>query len=144
MSEGVLSKAAILKGTAHVEEVFIDQLGGSVAIRPLSDGEWADFEAKMLTGQRVTGTNASAAREIEFDVGTTNHAYHKAKCWAVALAMSVNGEKWQPGEVAQLPAGAPSAIFAEVKELTQPSEKRTDEDGQVVKPEGHDEDEFRS
>ena len=142
MSEGVLSKSAILKGTAHIEEVYIDQLDGRVAIRPLSDGEWADFEAKMLTGQRVTGTNASAAREIEFDVGSTNHAFHKAKCWAVALAMSVNGEKWQPGEIASLPAGAPTAIFTEVKRLTQPSEKQVDEDGTVT-PEGHDEDEFR-
>ena len=117
----VLTKSQILEGVKYTEDFPVDELGGAVRIRALSDGELTKVETDYLMKLAAVGIrpeNLSAKliktcpncgapinpREdstMEQTVVITQSM--KERDWAmVALALSVGEEKWTPEEVSGL------------------------------------------
>ena len=134
----LLTKAQILQGRNAVHHEFIKVLGGEIALRSLTDGQWAEIEAIQARGGKVrvvkpvTGADGSidmAASELDvvIDLEGAAKAEHEADAWAVKYAMA-DGEVWTLEEVQGLrPAGVVREIAERVYELSGVRKRRLDE-----------------
>jgi hypothetical protein len=129
----LLTRTALLAGTGRVEHVYFEELQGELALRPLTDGEYARVEAiksaggmTMTAKPKVSGARGSKVEldkdtfQINIDPQRMTEAAYEADCLAAALSMSVpNGEKWTTEDVKRLePPGIVKKIAAKAYELT--------------------------
>ena len=125
----ILTKADILQGTDHVENVYFEDLEGCLPLRPLTSGQWAQVQAEMMAEMSVSGTPGKQrpggklgadliSTQMTFDVGKVQR--HLEKAYALAVAYSIaDGSKWTPEEVEQLrPAEVVEKIATEVFRLS--------------------------
>lgn len=116
-----LSRADILAGKDRTKDVFIEALQGEVTIRPLTDGEWSQVEAKQSEGLRVIGSGSQYQdMQLSVDIQQISQAEHEANFLAVAFGLSVKGEKaWDVGTVKDIsPPAAVKQIAQEVYKLS--------------------------
>lgn len=51
----VLSKADLLNGKDSIKEFEFPELGGSISLRPLTDGEFQEVQAVKVSGGKLEG-----------------------------------------------------------------------------------------
>jgi len=123
-----LTKADILQGTNKVEQVYIEKLGGTIPLRPLTDGEFAQIDAMKTAGLKIKGKPQTEgkkqgkksdleAQEMEIDIEAMQKNDFEADCLAVSFAIA-DDEKWTVEEVKQMPAGSAKEIAKAVYQLS--------------------------
>lgn len=118
----LLTKQQILEGKNAEEDVEIEQLGGSVTIRPLTDGQWARVQAVATEGLRLTMRNRGT--EQETDAGRSAVNNHKAELLTCKMGLV---ETWNDTELDSLKAGTVSAIADAIKKLSGISDDETEQ-----------------
>ena len=115
-----LTKEKLLTGTALVHDVQFDRLGGTLALRSLSDGEWARVKTCMSEGISVISEAKSPEdAKVQIGIAEVTKSQFEANCLAVSIALSVNGDTWTIDEVKALrPAGIIEEIAQAVYELS--------------------------
>lgn len=111
-----LTKADILQGRNKIHYVYVDELGGEIALRPLTDGEWAEVEETRLKGMKAKGKPGSDNPDMELDIADIHRADFAADCLAVAYSMA--DSEWNIADVKSLPAGMAKKIANEVYKIT--------------------------
>jgi len=118
----VLDKLSILKGVEKVETVHIESLGGEVKIRPLTSEEWIQISMEEQKGLGEVEVNVGSLRQtdgtLKINLQKQAEASFNAKVKAVSLALSCDGEEWEPGEVKQLLPGVIDEIYAKVMDVS--------------------------
>ena len=139
-----LTKADILKGKEAIHDAEIKALGGTVNLRPLTDGEWSEVKGLLTKAIYLEIAPHLKADKIEVDTANPEDlkkqvektrkklveitpkinlmeyalAERKAHCLASSYGLSCNGEKWTVEEVNGLPPGSADEITAIVFELS--------------------------
>jgi len=108
---GVLKKSEILQGQKKTKCIELQSLGGSVHIRPLSEGEAASIREEIMEGGKATEDG-----KINFDPKEGLQKIRNARNKVVAKGLSNddNGEGWTPGEVGQLRKDAIDELADEI------------------------------
>jgi len=130
MSDKKLTKADILQGKDAVHEIEVEEWEGSISVRPLTEGEYAQVEAlkgscAKLGGGAVYDEDGNVDRlktaegmNIEMDMENYVQKEFEGNAIAVAFAMSVD-EEWTVEEVKQLkPPGVVAKIAYKVYKLS--------------------------
>jgi len=142
-----LTKADILQGKDNVQNVYIPELEGEVALRPLTDGQMAQVKVIQSAGIQFRGApgRAQGLKEtkgvgalselealqamgdtLEFDISEVTKNEYEAKCLAVSYALSVN-ETWTIQDVKNLrPAGVVDVIAKVVFDMTIPKREEVE------------------
>jgi hypothetical protein len=110
MSE-LLTKKQILEGRQATSVVHIDRLGGSVEIRALTDGDWAEVRKVMTQGVTMTIRRG----ETLLDGGQSAVNEHCADLMVCRLGLV---ESWTEAEMAKWPAGTASDISVAIQNLS--------------------------
>ena len=118
----MLTKQQILEGIGGTEEVFIEQIGDTVTIQPLTDGQWARVQAVATEGLRLTMRNRG--EEQETDAGRSAVNNHKAELLTCKMGLV---ETWNDTELDSLKAGTVSAIANAIKKLSGISDDETEQ-----------------
>jgi len=115
-----ITKADLLRRKTDPEEVFIELLGDSVLLAPLSSGQYTQVEAIQMSGIKARGKVQAQDPEMEFDVSKVNENQKVAA--ALAVTYSLNNadpqSKWSQEEVKSLAPDVVEAIAEEVFRLT--------------------------
>lgn len=118
-----LVKAQILNGTRYTEEFYVEELKGSVKIRPLSDGEVTEIEnlyyqelskagIKVEELEKITESKADMVKSATFMQIT------KMRDWRIiAKGLSVD-EEWTAEDVRGLGKPINDKLLARITELT--------------------------
>jgi hypothetical protein len=133
----VLTKADILKGAREAETVFIEELGGEVSIRPLTDSEWHHSRAilmetiiataelselqKLIQENRAKGndeTNLLQGMNLQLDVGKLDAADYEASVYIATCGLSTGKETWTAEEVGKMKPGLVEKIAKKVQEIS--------------------------
>jgi len=130
MNDKRLTKADILQGKDAVHEIEVAEWGGSVSVRPLTEGEYAQVEAlkgscAKLGGGAVYDEEGNVDRlktaenmSVEMDMQQYVQKEFEGNVMAVAFAMSIE-EEWTAEEVKRLkPPGVVAKIAYEVYSLS--------------------------
>ena len=120
----MLTKQQILEGIGGTEEVFIEQIGDTVTIRPLTDGQWARVQAVATDGLKMIMRKQGSEQEVDAGRSAVNN--HKAELLTCKLGLV---EPWNDTELDSRKAGTVSAISNAIKELSGVSD---DEDQQAI------------
>lgn len=127
----------ITLGTDDHETVKIDYDGTELdfTIRPLTSGELSKLQAiekkplivkvGMQNGKRVS-TNVN---DVDINTGEFTEAQNEAMYNAIALSLSVDGEKIKVDDIKGMPAGLPELIFDKIITVS----KLNDTDLTVIK-----------
>lgn len=127
-----LTKEAVLKGAQKRETIHLDALGGSLTIRPLTDGELSEIRSIALKGMSDEAIRAiprlqaiAAKRGSIDDLPLTGDDLMQAQrndsegnVMAAAYGLSCDGESWNTEEVRGLPVGVPELIAKAVFALS--------------------------
>lgn len=129
-----LSKADILSGRRREIAFYVEELGGEVILRPLTDGQWAQIKAVKSAGGKLTGNpvmdeEGNVDRKatggnlrIEVDTKIAAEQEYEADCLAVAYSLSdtrIKGETWTVDDVKRMePPGVVRKIAAKVYAIT--------------------------
>jgi hypothetical protein len=122
----LLTKAQILAGVKYTETLTIEELGGDVTIRALSDGELSAIEAEYVREIGSAGIKFNDLQEMrtnqkeDFDLAKSGDLALAAKQrdWAIcAKALSVN-EEWKREDVEKLPRAAVEKIVDRAEEIS--------------------------
>lgn len=126
----VLSKADLLNGKDSIKEFEFPELGGSISLRPLTDGEFQEVQAVKVSGGKLEGAPVvkngeidpvatQKAIRVQMDLGETQKKEFEGDCLAVAYSLSHSGETWTPDEVRNLkPIGIVTRIAEKVYEIS--------------------------
>jgi hypothetical protein len=109
-----ITKETVLKGTTHRVEVPASELGDENAvlvIRPLSGNEMMQV-TKVLLGNM---TRKDLENTKLYDM-TLNE--HKGKITALAIAASVNGQKYTADDIDKLPHGVIERAYESLSEIS--------------------------
>ena len=125
-----LTRADLLQGTRATKNIPLEELGGFITIRPLTDGEWAKVQQmKAAGGMQIqakpkagtTGTKLELDREslvMNINPEDMTRQNYEADCQAVAYAI-VDDKPWSVSEVRQLsPPGIVARLAQEVYALS--------------------------
>ena len=141
-TERKLTKEELLKGTSLTRYAHVPALGGTVAFRALNAGEKAHVD--RLRGQGVQMNlvkkqgsglpNDTEARnwmdqfepDMKLDMKAAQAGEEDAKWFALAKALSVEGERWTEEEAKQLPSAAADDIVREVYQASGVDTRRLD------------------
>lgn len=121
-----ITKADVLQGKSKVVEVEVPELGGSIFIRPLTDGEYSQIQALTLQQLKLDGkASLEELRSHKIDLSSLDMAkmvegQKRAERMTVAFAIvpAEGEEPWTEEDVAALPAGVPERIAKKVYEIT--------------------------
>lgn len=129
----ILKKSDILKGIENVEKVTVEELGGEIYLRPLSQAEVNDvgeieaaamgtFETneKSRRTKRQKNTSSDVSSTGKVNLAKTTKANNAAKVRTVALSLnnSKYPEGWDEEEVAQIPAKSFKIMYEKVREIS--------------------------
>ena len=125
-----LTKADILQGTSKIEQVYIEKLKGTLPLRPLTDGEFAQVDVMKTAGIKVKGKPNTQqtgkkqgqkadfeAQDMEIDIEAIQRNEFEADSLAISFAIA-SEEKWTTDEVKQMPAGSVKEIAKEVYRIS--------------------------
>ena len=107
----------------------------TLKMRPLTDGELTKLqsvEKKPLTvtvGMKNGVRQSVHTNDVDINTGEFTEAQHEAMYNAIALSLSVDGEKVTVDDVKELKAGLPGIIFKEVIRIS----KLSDDDLTIIK-----------
>ena len=118
----MLTKQQILEGVQETKEVFIEQIGDTVMIQPLNDGQWARVQAVATEGVSVVLRKNATEQVLDSGRGVVNN--HKAELLTCKMGLV---ETWNDTELDSLKAGTVSAISNEIKELSGVSDDETEQ-----------------
>ncbi len=130
-NEEILTKSAILGGTENLEYLYVKEWDGKIALRPLSEGQYAQVEAIRAAGSTMKGNpvigpdgnvdkeKTSANLEFNLDLQKSAEMDFEADALAAAYAMSVNGETWTDADVKNIrPPGIVKRIARKVYQMS--------------------------
>ena len=133
----VLRKLSLGKDDVQNVKIVFDDVDYDFKMRPLTDGELTQLQSiekkplvvkvGMQNGQRTSVQ--SNINDVDINTGEFTEAQSEAMYNAIALSLSVPGEKVKPEDVKNLPAGLPGVIFEQVINISQLS----DDDLTVIK-----------
>lgn len=117
-------KERLREGSGAVDYVDAPELGGELAVRPLTQGEIDKVNTKAVQGQTFTGELPSGddqpdnvkADGLTLDVASSAAAQAEAKAMTVAFGLSVD-ERWSPNDAKELPPGLFRRVLAKVEEI---------------------------
>ena len=128
-----LTKAAILQGKVLVVDFYVEELGGSIPLRPLTEGQFNKVETTKMGGIKVKGNPIKSkgrgskredmnvnmdGLEMEMDLEVIQEKEFEADCLAVAYAIA-DGEKWTTEDVKGIrPPKTVSKIAQEVYRIS--------------------------
>lgn len=137
-----LSKVDILSGKRREIAFYVEELGGEIILRPLTDGQWEQIKAVKSAGGRLTGNPvmsadgnvdrraSSESMKIEIDLKAASEQEYEADCLAVAYSLSdtrVSGETWTVNDVKRMePPGVVRKIAMKVYAITGVSKEAAD------------------
>lgn len=136
-TEKLLTKADILEGKEKREKVYIEKLGGSLEIRPLTEIEWSRVQAINTRGTTLT-TKVEASKDkvkakdfdIVLDLSKSSEATSEAE--RLIVSYGVSNINLTPEDVDKLsPAGTAEEIANHILRITGVRLKRTE--GEKVK-----------
>lgn len=119
----MLTKADILQGTKKTHIVQVEEFNGEVAIKPLSQGQWAQVEIIKSGGIKFRGKPGKDSKdysgmEMEMDISEVQKNDHEGDCVAVAYALSIN-ETWTVQDVKDIqPPGVVKRLAEEVYRIS--------------------------
>jgi hypothetical protein len=124
-----LLKAEVLNGAKTPHEIHFDELEGTLVLYPLTEGQWAEVEARNMQGidvdvdtEDVDVTDKEQLRKlkpkIRFDLLRLTRAQFEANVLAVACSLSGGEEKWTEDEVRAMRAGVLEAVADKVYEIS--------------------------
>lgn len=126
-------------GTDMVSDVKInfENTDYSFKMRPLNDGELTKLQSiekkplvvkvGMHNGKRTSVQ--SNINDVDINTGEFTEAQSEAMYNAIALSLSVDGEKVKPTDIEGLPAGLPGILFEQVIKIS----KLSDDDLTIIK-----------
>ena len=126
-------------GTDMVSDVKInfENTDYSFKMRPLNDGELTKLQSiekkplvvkvGMQNGKRTSVQ--SNINDVDINTGEFTEAQSEAMYNAIALSLSVDGEKVKPADIEGLPAGLPGILFEQVIKIS----KLSDDDLTIIK-----------
>jgi len=125
-----ITREALILGRNNVQDVYIPELDGTLTLRPLTDGEWAQVQniqrrgMRLRTdpvegGQQARGKNKQSAPavRIEFDLEEFSRAEYEADVLIVRYGVVVDPPLTDE-DVRNMKAGVPAAIAREVLKLS--------------------------
>lgn len=120
-TEKLLTKAELLEGKNRREKIYIEKLGGSVEIRPLTDLEWTKIQAANSRGMKLVRKKDKDGRElpefeVNFDPEQSAEATHEAH--RMVVAAGVCNIKLTIEDARRLEAGVTPIISNAVLKLT--------------------------
>jgi hypothetical protein len=129
----ILTKNDIINGKNNIQEVEFPELGGSLKIRPLTDGEYhrvvmmiaengignIDLKPTIKDGDIDKEATLDTVK-LDLDVGKIEDNSFKANCLAISLSLThlENEETYSPEDVKSFPAGSVEKIALKVYELS--------------------------
>lgn len=127
-----LDKSAILNGSAQVHYEHVEELGGELALVPLTEGQWAQVSVIKSSGIKMVGNpkfdadgrpdfaDVSSNFTMEMDLKKINECDFEADVLAVSYSLSGGtGETWTVEDVKKIrPAGIVPRIAKVVYEIT--------------------------
>jgi len=122
----LLTKAQVLQGIKYVEELPVEELGGSVKIRALSDGEFTSIEMNYVTELLSIGIDYDELQQIRqgkletfepMKMSNLSLASLKRQWSICSNALSVD-EQWSIEEVKRLPIEATDKIAVRTEEIS--------------------------
>lgn len=134
----LITKSDILNGANNYTEVEIKSLGGSVEIRPLSDGEYNHIESiKKDIGKINTAieldkkgdldldkttkkANKVKTMDLELDMKRIEDKKYEANVLAVVYGLMIEGDTFNKKQVEGFKAGSVNEIAEKIIELTLP------------------------
>ena len=118
----ILSKADILRGKDRKVEFFVEELGGSLILSPMTCAQWAEVQAMQAEGLSIVGDAKDIARgdssKIQMSLNTQqiSRAEFNSKAYAVKCSL---GDDWSIDEVKSIsPAGLIEKIALKVYEIS--------------------------
>ena len=133
----VLRKLSLGKDDIETVKVNFEDDDYEFKMRPLTDGELTQLQTiekkplvvkiGMQNGQRTSVQ--SNLNDVDINTGEFTEAQSEAMYEAIALSLSVPGEKVKVEDVKNLPAGLPGVLFEQVINIS----KLSDDDLTVIK-----------
>ena len=127
------------QGTDYVQDVKInyEDEDYDFRMRPLNDGELSKLQSiekkalvvkvAMQNGKRTAVQ--SNVNDVDINTGEFTEAQNEAMYEAVAMSLSVDGEKVSTDLIKNLPAGLPRILFKQVIDIS----KLSDDDLTIIK-----------
>ena len=118
-----VTKEAVLGGPAHTIDVEVEELGGSITIRPLSSLEYAKFQQILMKSIRISGEKsitklAKGIADIK-DLSLGDFLLNQTEASIYALSRSIVDDlPWTQEEVAKLPSKVIDKLLDKVLEIT--------------------------
>jgi len=105
-----VTRKLVLAGASHREMVPVPQLGEGafLTMRPLVDNEFVQMQTTILRGIPTSRIQKLQTKTSSVDLIKREN---EAKYQALALALSIDGQKWTPKDIGALPPGVPTALF---------------------------------
>jgi len=127
-----LTKAEILAGKSLIHYLYVEELGGEIGLKPLTERQYAQVEAIKTSGSKLTGApvydvdgnpdfNASVSGMLmEVDLGETVMKEFEAAATAVAYSLVTgDGEHWDVDDVMSIqPPGIVEKLAEKVYEIS--------------------------
>lgn len=127
-----LDKSAILNGAAQVHYEYVEELGGELALVPLTEGQYSQVSIIKSSGIKMKGnpsfdaegrpdfSNVASSFTMEMDLEKINESDFEADVLAVAYSLSGGtGEHWTVEDVKKIrPAGIVSKVAKVVYSIT--------------------------
>jgi hypothetical protein len=112
-------KQRLLQGKRNTEEFVCEELGETLVLRALDDGEFHKVKHMQYEGIEATGKAGTQDADVKFDLAAMTSQRYLVACQVVAFGLSVDGDKWSIAEVKQLsPPGVVDKIAMKVIEIT--------------------------
>jgi len=118
-----VTKAMVLGGTQHTEEVEVPELGGSMTVRPLTAHEYAVFQQKLMRSIRISGEKsitklAQGVADLR-EVNLGDFLLHKTEASIYAVSRGiVDDEPWTEEDAGKLPKVVIDKLTDRILEIT--------------------------
>jgi hypothetical protein len=128
-----LTKSDIINGKNNITEVEFEELGGTIRLSPLTDGEINRINATIKGGglgkikanpvmkDGIVDKDATMKKlNMEIDIEQQENIKYHADCMAVAFSLNNNENKdtYTPEDVKKFPAGSVTKIALKVYEIS--------------------------
>lgn len=132
-----ITREDLLLGKNRVEDVYIPELEGTLPLRPLTDGEWAQVQNIQRRGMRLRtdpveagagkkGKQVAPPVRVEFDLEEFTRAEYEADILIVRYGVALNPPLTDE-DVRNMKAGVPAAIAREILKITGVSKETIDQ-----------------
>jgi len=115
----------LILGKETVHDTYIEELNGTLPLRPLTDGEWSQVQnlqrkgMKLKTAPMEPGKARTQKPEVgfEFDLQEFSQAEYAADLLIVKFGVVIPGGLTDT-DIKNMKAGAPAAIARKILEIT--------------------------